>query len=371
MVDSETQTIEFDELLKRGNGNVLVLDKFSSEWIMHHCCDELEMLKDSFNKVFYQVDLSEYKAERHDLKVLECTKKYFDNLLSNVEPILLSDAYYLDKDDAKNKSILNKVALGAAHMQSDDQYFKDTDEHYRYFEELFGSNWDSYRLFDMCCKNTLYIAENAKAAFEDTRNFMPKYDMTEYEKLTYGSVHEMFTSLLEEGLEKLIPAEDQEKYRKQMEYEKYIIESTNNVDYLLVQYDTCKWARENNILVGCGRGSAAGSLLLYLLGITLIDPLKYNLIFERFLLPERAGLYEGDTTIFASDIESSEYIQIGLEGRAINLDKDAEVIVNREGCEKPIVIYADEIIVGDDIIFDNRDILFTINELQNEHTNNR
>ena len=75
----------------------------------------------------------------------------------------------------------------------------------------------------------------------------------------------------------------------------YIIESTDNVDYLLVQYDTCNWARRNNIFVGCGRGSAAGSLLLYLLGITLIDPIKYDLIFERFLLPERAGLAPADT----------------------------------------------------------------------------
>ena len=350
MVDSETQTIEFDELLRRGKGNVLVLDKWSSDWLMSHCCDDLDAMQHSFERVFYQVDLSEFKAERHDIKLLEATKKYFDHLMGNVEPILISDAYYLDKDDAKNKVILNKVALGAAHMQSDDQFFKDTDEHYAYFEEMFGSNWDSYKLFDQCCKNTLYIVENAKAEFEDTRNFMPKYDMTEYERLTYGTVHEMFSGLLEEGLQKLIPAHDQEKYRKQMEYEKYIIESTNNVDYLLVQYDTCKWARENNILVGCGRGSAAGSLLLYLLGITLIDPLKYDLIFERFLLPERAGLYEGETTIFAKDIESQEYIKVEIDGKTINLDKDAEVIVYREGVDKPIRIYADEIVVGDDKI---------------------
>ena len=89
----------------------------------------------------------------------------------------------------------------------------------------------------------------------------------------------------------------------------------------------------------------------------------YDLIFERFLLPERAGLYEGETTIFAKDIESQEYIKVEIDGKTINLDKDAEVIVYREGVDKPIRIYADEIVVGDDIIFDNRDILFTINEL--------
>ena len=149
-----------------------------------------------------------------------------------------------------------------------------------------------------------------------------------------------------------------------MEYEKYIIESTNNVDYLLVQYDTCNWSRRNNILVGCGRGSAAGSLLLYLLGITLIDPLRYDLIFERFLLPERAGLYPSDTTIIGEDIESRDYVEITLEnGKTIKIDKDAQLYVKREGEEAPITIYADELQDDDDILFDNKDELFTIDEL--------
>ena len=136
------------------------------------------------------------------------------------------------------------------------------------------------------------------------------------------------------------------------------------MDYLLVQYDTVNWARKNNILVGCGRGSAAGSLLLYLLGITLIDPIKYGLIFERFLLPERAGLYKADTTVIGVDIEADEYIELQLEGNhTIQVDKDAEFIVRRDGSDDPIVIYADELQENDDILFDNKDVLFTINEL--------
>ena len=132
----------------------------------------------------------------------------------------------------------------------------------------------------------------------------------------------------------------------------------------LVQYDTCNWARKNNIFVGCGRGSAAGSLLLYLLGITLIDPIKYNLIFERFLLPERAGLAPSDTTIIGNDIDSNHYFELTLDnGKSIMVDLDAELMVQREGEEEPIQVYADELQEGDDIIFDNKDILFTINEL--------
>lgn len=366
MVDSEDKTIPFEELLNRSEGNVIVLDKYSSFWITENE-DAVKDLLDAFDCVFWQVDLSEYKAERIDIKVLEAAKHYFHNIYDKMDiyPVLLTDAYYLDEDDAKNKIILNKVAGGAAHEQSNQQYFKDVDEQYQLFADTFDSSvWNIDALFQECCDNSMDILEHAEARFENDRNFMPKYDMTEEEQKKYGTTHNMFTQLLEEGLQKLVPEEQRDKYRKQMEYEKYIIESTNNVDYLLVQYDTCNWARRNNILVGCGRGSAAGCLLLYLLGITLIDPMKYDLIFERFLLPERAGLYPAQTTIIGEDIQSKEYVEVNLEGgQCLKIDKDAQLIVKREGTEEPVVIYADELQKDDDILFDNKDLIFTINEL--------
>lgn len=367
MVDNvANKTISLDELKRRGEGNVLVMDKYTPQY-MKRRQNALQELSRAFNKIYYQVDLSEYKAERIDIKVLEATKLYFDELYDNKSyprPVLISDCYYLDKDDAKNKIILNKVAEGAAHEQSNDQYFKDTDEQFAMFQQTFSDSWDIETLFEECCSNAIEIANGSKARMDVTRNYMPKYDMTPEEKEKYGTVHNMFNQLLEEGLQKLAPKDQIERYRKQMEYEKYIIESTDNVDYLLVQYDTCNWARRNNILVGCGRGSAAGSLLLYLLGITLIDPIKYDLIFERFLLPERAGLYPTDTTIIGEDIESEDYIQVTLEdGKVLNIDKDAELIVKRQGEEKPIRVYADELQEDDDILFDNKDQLFTLNEL--------
>ena len=364
MVDSENQIIPFDELLRRGAGNVIVLDKYSSEWIYSNPTPVEELLKE-FQKVLYQIDLTEFRAERIDIKVLQSAKYYFDNLYkqSLIEPVLLTDAYYLDKNDYKNKILLNKIASGAAHEQSHEQYFKDLDEHYELFDMLFSSKWDVPGIFKECCDNARIISDNAAARFENTRNFMPKYDMTNEEKRKYGTTHNMFNQLLEEGLERLIPEVDREKYRKQMEYEKYIIESTNNVDYLLVQYDTCNYARRNNILVGCGRGSAAGSLLLYLLGITLIDPLKYDLIFERFLLPERAGLYQSDATIIGEDYGTTDYVEVQLEGQKnpLKIAADAQLYISRNGENK--IIYASDLQEGDDILFDNKDALFTINEL--------
>lgn len=366
-VDSTDKIIDLVELLNRGEGNVIVFDKYSSVWL-HGIGDKINKFLDSFDDCYYQLDLSEFKAERIDIRVLESTKYYFDNLYDNgtVPPVLISDCYYLDKDDAKNKIILNKIAEGAAHEQSDDQYFKDLDEHWATFEPLFDKDeWEDIEdIFNYACENTVVIADGAKALFETDRNFMPQYDMTDKEKERWGDRHSMFLGLLKEGFDKLVPEEKKEVYKKRLEHEIYVLEATNNVDYMLVQYDTVNWARENGILVGCGRGSAGGCLVLYLLGITLIDPIKYDLIFERFLLPERAGLYPSDVTVVGDSIESKDYVEVELNnGQTYRIDKDAQLVVKRDGEDKPIVLYADELQEGDDIQFDNRDVLFTLHEI--------
>lgn len=365
-VDSENKIIELQDLLKYGAGNIIVFSKYSSFWLKQ-VWDSLDMFFEHFDDCFYQLDLSEFKAERIDIKVLDATKYYFDHIYYTGElpPVLICDCYYLDKDDAKNKIILNKIAEGAAHEQSDDQYFKDLDEHWQTISSLFDEDkWDVEGIFNWACENTVQIANGAKARYETDRNFMPQYDMTNYEKSKYANRHGMFLSLLKEGFNKLVPKGKEEIYRKQLEHEIYVLESTNNVDYMLVQYDTVNWARENGILVGCGRGSAGGCLVLYLLGITLIDPIKYNLLFERFLLPERAGLYPSDVTVIGEDINSNQYVEVTLENhKTYKIDKDAQLVVKRMGTDAPIVVYADELQANDDIQFDNRDLLFTLNEI--------
>lgn len=363
-VDSDTKVIDLRDLLEYGEGNVIVFDKYSAQWLSHV---DVNVILEHFEDCYYQLDLSEYKAERIDIRVLEAAKYYFDHIYATGDfpPVLIQDCYYLDKDDTRNKNILNKIATGAAHEQSEDQYFKDLDEHWETISPLFdASKWDVEDIFRWACENTVKIAEGAKAQFETDRNFMPQYDMTEDEKAKYGDRHTMFLTLLEEGFEKLVPEGEEERYRKQLEHEIYVLESTNNVDYMLVQYDTVNWARKNGVLVGCGRGSAGGCLVLYLLGITLIDPIKYDLLFERFLLPERAGLYPSDVTIIGDDIESKDYVEVTMDnGKSYKIDKDAQLLVKRENEEQPLAVYADELRDGDDILFDNRDVVFTLNEI--------
>ena len=372
MVDSEEHTMTLRQLTDHAEGNVLVFGKRSGFWLEANP-ETVGKLEEAFGKLYFQVDLTEYKAERIDVEVLKSVACYFENFADpftfsfKIEPILICDNYYLDVDDARNKIVLNKIAMGAAHKQSDEQYFKDVDEHFAVLQPLFSDKWDVEKLFERMCGATVGIAQAAEAAYETDRNFMPRYDMTEEEVLKYGDRHRMFLALLEEGFERLVPKGQEEIYRKRLEREIYILESTDNVDYCLVQFDTVNWARTNGILVGCGRGSAGGCLALYLMGITLIDPIKYDLLFERFLLPERAGLYPAQATVLAGEIESAAFVELELEnGKTLRLDKDARLLVRRGEAE--ITVYADQLIDGDDVRFDHKDFLWMINYTDHVHT---
>lgn len=364
----ETKEIDMIDLLNLAEGNTLVFDKRSGHWLS----DNKGQLGDFINAfdgwVYFQVDTTEYRADRIDSVVLQSMKAYFDNFYlggldyqMNVRPILIQDVYYLDKEDWKTKMVLNKVDTGAAHEQSYMQYLKTIDELYDEFRKLFSERYDDEVFYDMC-EATADIMENASAAYDLTDNYAPKYEMTPEEEAKYGTTLNMFRQLIEEGFRKLVPDGEEEQYRERVEYEKYVIESTDNVDYFLIQRDELNWAQKNGILTGIGRGSAGGCLVLFLLGITFIDPLKYGLIFERFLLPERAGLAPMDVTKIADPIESTSYIELELEnGKTIRFDKDAEFLVNRDG--EQITVYADELQIGDDIIWDRRDEVFTLDTM--------
>lgn len=363
MVDREDGRIDMENLAAHGRGNVLVLGTLAAEWMTQNR-PAIGRLREAFEALYYQIDPTEYKADRIDVLRLESMRRYFHEFCKNgifeVEPVLIPECYYIDRDDARSKIVLNKIATGAAHEQSDEQYFRSAGELRDKLRPLFDpARWDADGLFRRTCRNTVVIAQGAGAAYRTDTVFMPRYDMTPDEKAKYGDTHTMFLSLLEEGFSRLVPVEREAEYRERLDKEIYILESTDNVDYLLVQYDTVNWARRNGILVGCGRGSAGGCLALYLLGITLIDPVKYGLLFERFLLPERAGLYAARTTRIVGRIDSKDCYRLGLEnGREILLDRDARLVVRRG--EEILEVYADELREQDDILFDNRDLLFEI-----------
>ena len=135
--------------------------------------------------------------------------------------------------------------------------------------------------------NTNIIKDMCNVELTHNPNLLPIYDESKeaYEYLKY---------LCNKGLKKRLNNEVSKVYKDRLDYELKIINQMNFCNYFLVVWDYVKYAKLNNILVGPGRGSAAGSLVSYTLGITDIDPIKYNLLFERFLNPERVTMPDID-----------------------------------------------------------------------------
>lgn len=373
MVDSDEHILPYERLLYYAEGNALVFGKRSASWMVRHG-RQVERLKQVYGHVYYQVDGNEYKADRIDREVLEELRCYFENFGDavnfsfGVPPILIPDSYYPDEDEAQSKIILNKIATGAAHEQSTDQYLKDVDEHYDKLRPLFSGKWDFDRLFGLMCRGTVEIAEQAGARFETGQMFMPEYMMRPEEQEKYGDRHNMFCKLLEEGLESKVAEPERGRYRERLDEEVYIIESTDNVDYFLVQWDMVREAHHRGIVTGIGRGSAGGSLVSYLLEITSIDPIRYDLIFSRFLVPERCGLnWVDEVTVVAPDIQLGKdetYVEVSLDGGCYRMCRDARLRVMRANEE--LTVYADKLQAGDEVLFDRRDLLWNLQELRTD-----
>ena len=373
MVDSDDSAVCYSDLFKYADGCALVFGTRSAYWITENPRN-VERLKERFDSVYYQVDANEYKADRIDREQLSALKHFFNNCYDaandkfTIEPILIADSYYIDRDDARSKIVLNKIATGAAHEQSEEQHFKSVDEHYKTLQPLFSEKWNFDRLFKRMCRHTVDIVERANAAFETGKMLMPEYMMRPEEQEQYGNRRTMFLKLLDDGLQEKIPEARHKIYRNRLEEEVYIIESTDNVDYFLVQWDMVREAKRRGIATGIGRGSAGGSLVSYLLGITSIDPIKYDLIFSRFLVPERCGLsWKEKLTVLAPDVSiqlGAEYIEVEIENTTYRLYPEAELRIVRDGEE--MTITADKLSCGDEILFDRRDCLWNLKEIANE-----
>ena len=137
-------------------------------------------------------------------------------------------------------------------------------------------------------ENTHKIAERCHVEIEFGVTKLPKYDVPD--GLTSW---EYLNKLCYEGLEQRYHPVTEE-LKKRLDYELSTIKNMGYVDYFLIVWDFIKYARDNDIMVGPGRGSAAGSLVAYTLGITQLDPIRYDLLFERFLNPERVSMPDID-----------------------------------------------------------------------------
>ena len=199
--------------------------------------------------------------------------------------VVTNDAHYLRKEDADIQDVLLCIQTGKTVDEINRMRFETQEFYLKSEQEL-------RELFPNCPEafdNTVKIAQMCNVDFTFHEYHLPAYPVPE------GCTNEeYFRKLCEEGFRERYPDEPKE-YRERMEYEISVISSMGYVNYYLIVWDFIHYAKSVGIPVGPGRGSGAGSIVAYCIHITEVDPMKYNLIFERFLNPERVSMPDFDT----------------------------------------------------------------------------
>lgn len=200
--------------------------------------------------------------------------------------VATNDAHYLKKEDAYNHEVLLCIQTGKRMSDVDRMRF-DTDELYVKSPEEMS---DYFKAFPEAIENTVKIAEKCNVEFEFGHTILPNYEVPP----EYPTHYDFFKKLCDDGIKKRYGENPSKEILDRAEYEMKIIKEMGYVDYYLIVWDFIFYAKTHDIPVGPGRGSGAGSILAYAIGITDIDPMKYGLLFERFLNPERVSMPDFD-----------------------------------------------------------------------------
>ena len=199
--------------------------------------------------------------------------------------VATNDAHYLRKEDSKMQSILICIQTGKTVQDADKLEFE-TDEFYlKSTEEMY----DLFSIAPDACENTVKIADMCNFDFEFGVTKLPYFEAPD------GMDNQVyFEKLCREGLVRRYGDGVTDEMRERLEYEIDVIRRMGYTNYYLIVFDFINYAKQQGIPVGPGRGSGAGSLAAYCVGITNIDPIRYNLLFERFLNPERVSMPDFD-----------------------------------------------------------------------------
>ena len=200
--------------------------------------------------------------------------------------VATNDAHYLKREDAYNHEVLLCIQTGKRITDEDRMRFE-TDELYVKSPEEMS---EYFKNFPDAIENTVKIAEKCNVEFEFGHTILPNYDVPP----EYATHYDYFKKLCDDGIKKRYGENPSQEILDRASYELKIISQMGYVDYYLIVWDYINYAKSVGIPVGPGRGSGAGSILAYAIGITDIDPMKYNLLFERFLNPERISMPDFD-----------------------------------------------------------------------------
>ena len=226
--------------------------------------------------------------------------------------VATNDVHYTYREDEKPHDILLCIQTGKKLADEDRMRYEGGQYYVKSEEEmkgLFPYAWEAV-------ENTQSIADRCNVEIEFGVTKLPHFEVPEgYDSWGY------LNKLCDDGLKERYP-EDDGTLRERLDYELGIIKRMGYVDYFLIVWDFINYAKSNDIMVGPGRGSAAGSIVSYCLKITNIDPIKYNLLFERFLNPERVSMPDIDIDFcFERRQEVIDYV-----GRKYGSEKVVQIV---------------------------------------------
>ena len=244
------------------------------------------LTKDSIDNVIKLEDLKKYKENIIAVVPYESREIYKD--ITNI----YDEVYMSFKNEIEEHSV-NDITKKSIYINNIYALNKDASKYINYLTlinenkklgEIEFVNYES-NVLTKESYDTSFLVDKINISFDTSKRYIPEYTKDSKEFLY---------DLANKGLAKRLGGKVTKEYQDRLNYELKVISDMGFVDYFLIVYDYIKYAYKNNIYVGVGRGSAVGSLVAYSLGITWIDPLEYNLLFERFLNPERVSMPDID-----------------------------------------------------------------------------
>jgi len=283
--------------------------------ILANKIDEAEKLALKYQEIFGKEN---FYLEIQNHIHIEDQKKVNKVLVSiskklNIPLVATNDIHYLRPEDSDAQDILMLINTGADPKDPERLTLKADDFSMKKPEEMAKDFKDSPEAIE----NTQKIAELCNFKFELGKTKLPQFAVPG-NKID----NEYLKELSLEGLQKKFGKEPKKEVLDRLERELEVIKKTGFASYFLIVQDFVNWAKQNGIVVGPGRGSAAGSLVSYLLNITTVDPIKYNLIFERFLTPDRYS--PPDIDLDFTDVRRNEVIN--YVAKKYGQDRVAQII---------------------------------------------
>lgn len=265
-----------------------------------------------FGKGNFYLEIQDHPNIKEQKKINKALIKFSKKL--DIPLVATNDSHYLKPEDAKIQDILMLINTGAdpndperLTMQADDFSLRTPEQMKKSFKNV-----------PEALQNTQKIAEKCNFSFKLGEVKLPHFEVPNNK-----SSNQYLEELCKEGLKKRYGENPKKEVKERLKYELSAIKDLGFSSYFLIVQDFVNWAKENHIVVGPGRGSAAGSLVSYLLNITDVDPIKYNLLFERFLNPGRKGSLP-DIDLDFTDRRRDEVIE--YVSQKYGKDKVAQII---------------------------------------------